>query len=400
MPDKLTEEHKALLKEAEDLGINTFGYAVPNARLDNLRQKIADTLAETGEQPSDRERELHAERADVAWKEPEPSTELSTYVDKAMYEAEEMPEEAAERPRVTLLSATPDPLGAVAAMSMMYEGRVIRDLRDVTDEERKHYWEQTFKTHLKAPLEAIDLHFMVEGVTRAFTHQMVRQRTAVFAQESMRFAVKDKIAARPGPVISGKKNSMEVWERSIDAIWDAYNNLIANGIPAEEARGLLPHDTLTRLHFKTNLRNLADHLGNRLCTQAQFEWRLVAADLRDAIRKHIAFVPDPYSVRTERTVWKPDLSTAENLGGDAFFVQDMVPSESLVDDCSGRSTGWQFRLIADSTLFQPVCFALGHCPFTADYDRGCTIRERVEAGKFDEIKTEEWLADPKAGWVR
>ena len=63
-------------------------------------------------------------------------------------------------------------------------------------------------------------------------------------------------------------------------------SLIANGVPAEEARGLLPHDTLTRLNYKTNLRNLLDHLGNRLCTQAQFEWRLVGAGIRKAIMEY------------------------------------------------------------------------------------------------------------------
>jgi flavin-dependent thymidylate synthase len=324
----------------------------------------------------------------------EPSTDVTKYVDKAMFSAEGMPDDAVERPRVTLLSATPDPLGAVAAMSMMYEGEVVRDLRDVTDEQRVHYWGEIKKTHLKAPLEAIDLHFMVEGVTRAFTHQMVRQRTAVYAQESMRFAVKDEIAARPGPLISGDGVSKKVWDGAIEAVWGAYQHLIANGVPAEEARGLLPHDTLTRLHYKTNLRNLVDHLGNRLCTQAQFEWRLVAADLRRAIRSHIAFVPDPFSVRTEREQFDTPINI---LTGE---VGTPGPVRKLVDDCIGRSTGWQFRLIADDDLFQPVCFAVGHCPFKAGFDRGCTIRDRVDAGKFDEIKPEEWLADPTAGWVR
>jgi thymidylate synthase ThyX len=77
---------------------------------------------------------------------------------------------------------------------------VIRDLAEITDDERRHYFDECFKTTLKAPLEFIDFHLMVEGVTRAHTHQEVRQRTAVFAQESMRFAVKDKIVARPGPI--------------------------------------------------------------------------------------------------------------------------------------------------------------------------------------------------------
>lgn len=282
----------------------------------------------------------------------EPGTDVTRYADKAMFEAEPVEE---GMPRVYLLSATPDPLGSMAAMCMMYEGKVVRDLASVTDEQRRHYWEESFKTHLKAPWESIDLHFLVEGVTRAFTHQMVRQRTAVFAQESMRFAVKHKVAARPGVLVNDDAAALEVWQQQVDSVWDAYNTLISMGVPAEEARGLLPHDTLTRLHYKTNLRNLADHLGNRLCTQAQFEWRLVASALREAIHGY----------------------------------------QGLVDGAH-----WQFRALAESNIFQPVCFEKGRCPFNADFDRGCTIRERVDAGRFEEIDPREWLADPTAGWVR
>lgn len=285
------------------------------------------------------------------------------YADLSMYKSEPMPE--AEGPQVYLLNATPDPLGACAAMSMMYEGKVCRSLADITNEEREHYWAESFKGHLKAPWESIDFHFMIEGVTRAFTHQMVRQRTAVYAQESMRFAVKDTIAARPGPTVKAETTgqALKIWQRAMEDIWRAYNTLVDHGIPAEDARGLLPHDTLTRLHYKTNLRNLADQLGNRLCTQAQFEWRLVASQLRQAIR---------------------EFQTAEVFGGGARLA---------------TPDAWQYEMIADSSIFQPVCFTLGHCPWKASFDRGCTIRSRVDEGKFDEIKTEEWLADPTAAWV-
>jgi hypothetical protein len=61
---------------------------------------------------------------------------------------------------------------------------------------------------------------------------------------------------------------------------------------------------------------------------------------------------------------------------------------------------WQFELIANSPIFRPVCFAMGRCPFQADFDRGCTIRERMDSGRANEVKTEEWLADPTAGWMR
>jgi flavin-dependent thymidylate synthase len=284
------------------------------------------------------------------------STEVSTYVDKAMYEAEPMD---VTLPRVTLLSVTPDPLGAIAAFAFMYKGRVIRDLEELTQADRMWAGDQANATHLKAPLEAVDLHFMVEGVTRAFTHQMVRQRTAVYAQESLRFAVKEDIAARPGPLTGANRQARKVWAEHMERTWEAYKYLIANGVPAEEARGLLPHDTLTRLNYKTNLRNLLDHLGNRLCTQAQFEWRMVAAGIRKAIWDYA------------------DNYVAGDLG-----------------------TGWQFQVIAGSQLFRPVCFAMGRCPFGADFDRGCSIRERVDAERWEEIDEKEWLADPTAGWVK
>jgi len=283
----------------------------------------------------------------------QPGTDVSTYVDKAMYGAAPM---ASQMPKVHLVSMTPDPLGAIAAACRMYEGKPTYDLDDINDDERRQAWQQVQETHLKAPLEFVDLHFFIEGVTRAFTHQMVRQRTAVYAQESLRFAVKEEIAARPGPMIMQDRRKREIWEEAMQLAHERYLSLIANGVPAEEARGLLPHDTLTRLNYKTNLRNLLEHAGNRLCTQAQFEWRLVFIGIVGAIHDYAGY----------GTQWNK----------------------------------WQFEHIADSNVFKPVCFSLGHCPFNASFDRGCTIRPRVEDGKFDEIKPEEYMADPTAGWVR
>jgi hypothetical protein len=194
----------------------------------------------------------------------EPGREVSTFVDKAMFDAE--PERAWDRPRVHLLSATPDPLGAVAAFAMMYEGRVVRDLAEITDDERRHYFDECFKTALKTPLEAIDLHFMVEGLTRASWDQMRTQRTAVFAGESLRFAVKPdlKESVRRGPMVRGRVEE-RCWDNAIDQVSAAYHYLIGQGVPAEDARGLLPMNVLTRGHWKTNLRNLEAEVGKRLC---------------------------------------------------------------------------------------------------------------------------------------
>lgn len=289
------------------------------------------------------------------------------------------------KPRVTLLWMTPDPLGAIAALSAIYSGRVVRSLNLVTDEERLQALVDVQKTHLKAPLEAVKLHFLIEGVDRAFTHQHVRQRTAVYAQESMRFAVLGDLldATTLPPSLAGTQRAVfdetemlppdseaqrwrEIWDETIATIDKAYHRLVDEGMPSEEARGLLPHCTATRIHYITDLRNLSEHAGNRLCTQAQFHWRLVFAGVVKAI--------------------------AEYDGSGA-------PLASASQEAWWERNHWQFVALAESRLFRPVCYQLGSCPFEASFDRACTIRDRVQQGRWKEINVAEWLADPSAARI-
>ena len=299
-------------------------------------------------------------------------SDLTRKGDAQQYDAEPQvgDPDAGVKPSVRLLWMTPDPLGAVAALSAIYSGRVVRDLERVTDEDRMQALVDVQKTHLKAPLEAVKLHFLIEGVDRAFTHQHVRQRTAVYAQESMRFAVLGDLldATTLPPSLAGTTRSAKgdldgrsepqrwrnLWDDTIRTIDEAYHRLVASGMPAEEARGLLPHCTATRLHYVTDLRNLSDHAGNRLCTQAQFHWRLVFGGIVNEITNY----------------------------GARMGIED-----------------WQFAAIAQSGLFRPVCYQLGHCPFKASFDRACSIRERVDLNLFSEISPAEWLLDPGAARI-
>lgn len=315
---------------------------------------------------------------------------VARWADPAMFEAAPMRERGEEDPKygaqVSLLWMTPNPLGAVAAMCRMYEGKPTYDLDDIEDREMVRYWKDALKTHLKAPLEAVKFHFFLEGVDRSFTHQMVRQRTAVFAQESLRFAVKANLATeaiRPITVVQGSEDVQTIWRETLEGIQTMYDKLINLGIPAEDARGLLPHCVATRLNYVTDLRALGEHAGNRLCTQAQFHWRYAFAAIVQAIRNY-----------------QPLKMTKG--------AADVLASMGYLDPT------WQFEMIADSMLFRPVCYQLGHCPFKASFDRKCSIRERVDgfaklgvpSSQWDQptsspkygtaIKNEEWLLNPES----
>jgi flavin-dependent thymidylate synthase len=314
----------------------------------------------------------------------ETSKEISRWADQAMFEATPM---KTKRPSVYLLWATPDPLGAIAAACRMYEGKPTYDLlADISREERLHYWEQVQQTHLKAPLEFVKFHFFIEAVDRSFTHQMVRQRTAVFAQESLRFAVKENLAQEvivPPSLITDDDINKGIFEDTIQHIEEAYEALVDRGVPAEDARALLPHCVSTRLNYCTDLRNLLEHAGNRLCTQAQFIWREVFIQLVKAIDEYNAPTMLPQKYRTHFPY-----ADGTNDGPMMVDVDHVLrPGE----------THWQFGHIARSNIFKPVCFSQGKCPFMAVFDRQCTIRERVNKGEFDKIKPEEYMADATAG---
>jgi hypothetical protein len=172
--------------------------------------------------------------------------------------------------------------------------------------------------------------------------------------------------ALPPSIATTDEGPGKIWSDTIQTISDAYNQLVDAGIPAEDARGLLPHAVTTRILYNTNLRALFEHAGNRLCTQAQFEWRAVFMGIMRAIRQA-----------------KPTSYIVVSKGGfkDAY------------------TDAWQWDLISRPKphTFTPICYRLGKCAFMSELDRGCTIRERVNAGDFNNINPEEWLANPEAG---
>jgi flavin-dependent thymidylate synthase len=330
--------------------------------------------------------------------------EISKWSDKAMFKAE--PVAAEDGPKVYLLEMTSDPLGSIAALSAMYTGKVTRSKEDVNDEERAHHLSEMQKTKLTTPLEAVKLHFMIEGVTRAFTHQLVRNRTSAYAQESMRFAVKEDMPVALPPSLQGTMSEIEwkaaalsdygydadlapafdresdlqkqriIWDETVEEIRCAYNALVGMGMPAEEARGLAPTNVLTRINWVTDLRTLLDVAGVRLCTQAQFEWRAVFGQIVQAIREnykqdrrwiHLAEVGDD-SPDSDKKDWLQRIQAVEAEYG------------------------------AISNLMRPICYKTGKCEFMSDADRACSIRDRVQANHSIGRKSSEWGKDlPESG---
>ena len=125
-------------------------------------------------------------------------------------------------------------------------------------------------------IEHIQISFAISNVSRACTHQLVRHRHMSFSQKSQRY-VKEKgqFDYLIPPTIEKNSELKEKYNEFMTKISSFYEELTEAGIPAEDARFILPNATASSMVASLNLREMI-HLANiRLCTRAQDEIRLL-----------------------------------------------------------------------------------------------------------------------------
>lgn len=115
--------------------------------------------------------------------------------------------------------------------------------------------------------------FTISGVSRACTHQLVRHRHVSFSQKSQRYVVEKGQFEYITPSTVKNVGLEEDYIDLMSKINDFYDRMIEKGIPAEDARFVLPNAATSSLVASLNLRELI-HIANlRLCVNAQHEIR-------------------------------------------------------------------------------------------------------------------------------
>ena len=124
-------------------------------------------------------------------------------------------------------------------------------------------------------IEHVVFTFGISGVSRTLSHQLVRHRAGVaFDQQSQRYVkFKDASTMLPATVEEAAPDLRQRFEDQIEGSLDLYGDLVAAGIPGEDARFIFPNATRTNLVMTANLRALIHMSGLRLCTMAQWEIR-------------------------------------------------------------------------------------------------------------------------------
>lgn len=194
---------------------------------------------------------------------------------------------------VELLYHTPDPERAIAtAARLCYAPVGAAELMETMPEERVRSVLTTIMSsgHFST-LEHASYTFAIDGVSRALTHQLVRHRIASFNQQSQRYVkFTDGVAVVKPESVAASPEKEAVFDEAIEACVSAYRKLLDAGVPAEDARYLLPNAAESKIVVTMNVRELLHFFSLRCCNRAQWEIRDMAHRMLELARPTAPFV--------------------------------------------------------------------------------------------------------------
>lgn len=206
-------------------------------------------------------------------------------------------------PKVTLINWTPDPVDTVYVLweASKNEGPLL-SVADVKRDKPVNVDgltpDQLFWKVLKQRIpigEMVTFNFVLENVSVSYREQMVRHRIGASVgqnvgvdiipnlsdsswwSQSMRIqnmgAFADDEKYRVPPALNGKivtfkgveAPASDLYHSAMKGIQDAYNALVAAGVPMEDARELIPLGAQHRISWSINLQSLLHVMGERGC---------------------------------------------------------------------------------------------------------------------------------------
>lgn len=194
---------------------------------------------------------------------------------------------------VELLQYPENPERAVAtAARLCYAPVGAAELMETMPPERvKSVLSTIMKSGHFSTLEHVSYTFAVDGVSRALTHQLVRHRLASFNQQSQRYVkFSDGVETVKPHTVEENKEASRVFDEAIEAVIEGYQKLLDMGIPAEDARYLLPNAAETKIVITMNIRELLHFFSLRCCNRAQWEIREMAHKMLELVRPTAPYI--------------------------------------------------------------------------------------------------------------
>jgi thymidylate synthase (FAD) len=137
----------------------------------------------------------------------------------------------------------------------------------------------------EALLDHVMYMFEIEDVSRVTTHQLVRHRMASYDQESQRFSAATREGSVTPQSIQSNKAALEAYDQGLKSVYEAYEKMVAAGVPKEDARYVLPTAIKTKILMTLSAKALMHLVWQRTALQAQWEIRELANELLQRARE-------------------------------------------------------------------------------------------------------------------
>ena len=228
-----------------------------------------------------------------------------------------------------------------------YTGLSTPDLLDKVKKAEKEEMEtfltnQVVKTGHLSVVEHHGPSFLIDGISRACSHQLVRHRLMSYSQQSQRYT---DVVPREGksaemafsfiipPSIRANSELTQDYLGSIRAAISGYYQLRTAGAYPEDARFLLPNAAATRIVMSGNWRSWMEMLPKRTCARAQWEIDMVATDVaRQLAQEHLSFMENvgPACSKGKCDQGKRSCGVPLNESITVFFDKDEYPHDKLI----------------------------------------------------------------------
>ena len=172
---------------------------------------------------------------------------------------------------------TPDPDGTVYAAAAICYGKDFLDGEPDPEKMKKLLYILRKSGHM-SPYEHANFTFEIFGISRIAAQQLTRHRIASYSQQSQRYVTFEE----PEFVVPESVRTSDYGEKfSVFCVsaFKLYEEMTRAGIPAEDARYLIPGGVETKLTCTMNARELDHFFSLRLCERAQWEIRAMAGEM-------------------------------------------------------------------------------------------------------------------------
>lgn len=144
--------------------------------------------------------------------------------------------------------------------------------------------------------------FIISGISRAFTHQLVRHRLCSYTQQSQRYVDESNFNYIEPGAIRNNPEAHSLFTKFMDNAKRTYSELQRVGIKNEDARFVLPNSVESQIVVTANLREWRHIISLRGSLDAQWEIRNVAIEILKILKKHASTTFDDFKIDEENKI--------------------------------------------------------------------------------------------------